>query len=83
MFAGFLVQMPQQNRQPARNMQPQAVLAVLKHTLCRGFAFVDFLSKQEARSAADAVTGTHLYGRRLVSHMCTELTLTSDQPRSY
>ena len=34
---------------------------------CRGFAFVDFLSKQEARSAADAVAGTHLYGRRLVS----------------
>lgn len=34
--------------------------------MCRGFAFVDFLSKQEARSAADAVSGTHLYGRRLV-----------------
>lgn len=34
--------------------------------MCRGFAFVDFLSKQEARSAADAVAGTHLYGRRLV-----------------
>ena len=28
---------------------------------------MDFLSKQEARSAADAVAGTHLYGRRLVS----------------
>ena len=33
---------------------------------CRGFAFVDFLTKQEARSAAEAVAGTHLYGRRLV-----------------
>ncbi|BDA49748.1 Multiple RNA-binding domain-containing protein 1 [Coccomyxa sp. Obi] len=32
----------------------------------RGFAFVDFLTKQEAKSAADAVAGTHLYGRRLV-----------------
>lgn len=32
----------------------------------RGFAFVDFLTKQEAKSAAEAVTGTHLYGRRLV-----------------
>ena len=32
----------------------------------RGFAFVDFLTKQEARQAADAVAGTHLYGRRLV-----------------
>lgn len=39
-------------------------------TLClargRGFAFVDFLTKQEAKSAAEAVAGTHLYGRRLV-----------------
>ncbi len=40
---------------------------MLTKLLCRGFAFVDFLSKQEARSAADAVAGTHLYGRRLVS----------------
>ncbi|CAL8464375.1 g3910 [Coccomyxa elongata] len=32
----------------------------------RGFAFVDFLTKQEAKSAAEAMTGTHLYGRRLV-----------------
>lgn len=32
----------------------------------RGFAFVDFLTKQEAKSAAEAVAGTHLYGRRLV-----------------
>ncbi|KAK9806736.1 hypothetical protein WJX72_000950 [[Myrmecia] bisecta] len=32
----------------------------------RGFAFVDFATKQEARNAADAVAGTHLYGRRLV-----------------
>ena len=44
--------------------------------MCRGFAFVDFLSKQEARSAADAVAGTHLYGRRLVS-------LSSSHPTSY
>lgn len=27
---------------------------------------MDFLTKQEAKSAADAVSGTHLYGRRLV-----------------
>ena len=27
---------------------------------------MDFLTKQEARSAAEAVAGTHLYGRRLV-----------------
>ena len=33
---------------------------------CRGFAFVDFLTKQEAQTASDAVSGTHLYGRRLV-----------------
>jgi multiple RNA-binding domain-containing protein 1 len=33
---------------------------------CRGFAFVDFLTKQEALNAKEAVTGAHLYGRRLV-----------------
>eukprot|EP00884_Botryococcus_braunii_P005166 jgi/Botrbrau1/14650/Bobra.0108s0011.1 len=32
----------------------------------RGFAFVDFLTKQEALNAKEAVTGAHLYGRRLV-----------------
>lgn len=31
----------------------------------RGFAFVEFATPQEARGAVDAVTGTHLYGRRL------------------
>lgn len=34
--------------------------------LYRGFAFVDFLTKQEALNAKEAVTGAHLYGRRLV-----------------
>lgn len=34
--------------------------------LCRGFAFVDFLSHQEALNAMEGVAGTHLYGRRLV-----------------
>lgn len=33
---------------------------------CRGFAFVEFFTKQEAKSAAAAVAGVHLYGRRLV-----------------
>lgn len=32
----------------------------------RGFAFVDFVTKQEAKNALEGVTGTHLYGRRLV-----------------
>lgn len=32
----------------------------------RGFAFMDFASKQEAQAALEATTGTHLYGRRLV-----------------
>ena len=32
----------------------------------RGFAFVEFSTRQEARSAVQAVVGTHLYGRRLV-----------------
>ena len=34
--------------------------------LRRGFAFVDFATKQEAKAAVEAVAGTHLYGRRLV-----------------
>ena len=34
--------------------------------MCRGFAFVEFFTKQEAKAAAAAVTGVHLYGRRLV-----------------
>ncbi|CBZ50619.1 probable RNA-binding protein 19, related [Neospora caninum Liverpool] len=32
----------------------------------RGFAFVDFATKQEAQNAVDALSGSHLYGRRLV-----------------
>jgi len=32
----------------------------------RGFAFVEFATPQEARGAVEAVSGTHLYGRRLV-----------------
>ncbi|KAK2080715.1 hypothetical protein QBZ16_000569 [Prototheca wickerhamii] len=31
----------------------------------RGFAFVEFSSKQEAKNAVEGVQGTHLYGRRL------------------
>jgi multiple RNA-binding domain-containing protein 1 len=32
----------------------------------RGFAFVEFLTKQEAKSALEALAHTHLYGRHLV-----------------
>ncbi|KAK5671909.1 Multiple RNA-binding domain-containing protein 1 [Batrachochytrium dendrobatidis] len=32
----------------------------------RGFAFVDFLTKQEAKTAYDTLGATHLYGRHLV-----------------
>lgn len=32
----------------------------------RGFAFVEFVTPREARAALEGVTGTHLYGRRLV-----------------
>lgn len=32
----------------------------------RGFAFVDFLTKQEAKNAFEALANTHLYGRHLV-----------------
>lgn len=39
----------------------------------RGFAFVDFASKQEAQAALEAVAGTHLYGRRLVVEWASEV----------
>ena len=32
----------------------------------RGFAFVDFASAAEAKTAITSISGTHLYGRRLV-----------------
>jgi len=32
----------------------------------RGYAFVEFVTKQEARNALEGVGGVHLYGRRLV-----------------
>ena len=33
---------------------------------CRGFAFIEFVTKQEAKNAMDSLGGAHLYGRRLV-----------------
>lgn len=39
---------------------------------CRGFAFVDFLSHQEAVNAMEAIAGTHLYGRRLVTEWAAQ-----------
>lgn len=38
----------------------------------RGFAFVDFASSQEASSAMDALSSTHLYGRHLVLEWAKE-----------
>ncbi|GAX79039.1 hypothetical protein CEUSTIGMA_g6479.t1 [Chlamydomonas eustigma] len=38
----------------------------------RGFAFVDFVTKQEAKNAIEGVGGTHLYGRRLVVEYAQE-----------
>lgn len=32
----------------------------------RGFAFVEFVTKQEAKNAIEALSNTHLYGRHLV-----------------
>ena len=32
----------------------------------RGFAFVEFLTQQEAKNAFQALQGSHLYGRKLV-----------------
>ena len=33
---------------------------------CRGFAFIEFVTKQEAKNAMESLGGAHLYGRRLV-----------------
>ena len=33
---------------------------------CRGFAFIEFVTKQEAKNAMESIAGAHLYGRRLV-----------------
>lgn len=38
----------------------------------RGFAFVEFVSKNEAKSAFKALSSTHLYGRRLVLEYAEE-----------
>jgi len=38
----------------------------------RGFAFVDFVTKQEAKNAMDALFNTHLYGRHLVLQWAKE-----------
>jgi hypothetical protein len=33
----------------------------------RGFAFVEYVTQQEAQNAITALSSTHLYGRHLVS----------------
>uniref|UniRef100_A0ACD5YAX3 Uncharacterized protein n=1 Tax=Avena sativa TaxID=4498 RepID=A0ACD5YAX3_AVESA len=38
----------------------------------RGFAFVEFVTKQEAQNALQALTSTHLYGRHLVIERAKE-----------
>ncbi|KAG1656825.1 hypothetical protein FOA52_008459 [Chlamydomonas sp. UWO 241] len=38
----------------------------------RGFGFVEFVTKQEAKNAMEGVGGTHLYGRRLVVEYAQE-----------
>lgn len=35
----------------------------------RGFAFVEYVTKQEAQNALQALSSTHLYGRHLVSFL--------------
>ena len=39
----------------------------------RGFAFVEFLTKQEAQNAFEALQSTHLYGRHMVYLIVHEL----------
>jgi multiple RNA-binding domain-containing protein 1 len=38
----------------------------------RGFAFVEYVTKQEARNAVEGVGSVHLYGRRLVVEYAKE-----------
>jgi multiple RNA-binding domain-containing protein 1 len=38
----------------------------------RGFAFVEFATAQETQAAIDAISGTHLYGRRLLVERAKE-----------
>lgn len=38
----------------------------------RGFAFVEYVTQQEAKNAIEGLTGTHLYGRRLVVEQAQE-----------
>ena len=39
---------------------------------CSGFAFVDFLTKQEAQHAFKSLAATHFYGRHLVIEYAKE-----------
>ena len=45
----------------------------MRHTLtgdlawCRGFSFIEFVTKQEAKNAAESIAVAHLYGRRLLA----------------
>ncbi len=38
----------------------------------RGFAFVDFVTREEAKAAVKALKNTHLYGRHLVVEWAKE-----------
>lgn len=38
----------------------------------RGFAFVDFTTKEEAKAALESLSNSHLYGRKLVLEFSTE-----------
>ncbi|KAL7089774.1 hypothetical protein ACP275_13G203400 [Erythranthe tilingii] len=38
----------------------------------RGFAFIEYMTKQEARNALEALSNTHLYGRHLVLERAKE-----------
>lgn len=38
----------------------------------RGFAFVEFLTRDEAKAAVEALSATHVYGRRMVIEYAAE-----------
>ncbi|KAJ0048231.1 hypothetical protein Pint_16350 [Pistacia integerrima] len=49
-----------------------SLMKTLKSSEIRGFAFVEFVTKQEAQNALQALSSTHLYGRHLVLERAKE-----------
>ncbi|KAB2637099.1 RNA-binding protein 19 [Pyrus ussuriensis x Pyrus communis] len=55
-----------------RDLQIKSLRLPMKFGQHRGFAFVEFITKQEAENALEALLSTHLYGRHLVLERAKE-----------